>query len=82
MEKSVNVKLALVDEVKKLNKIATSSEADVRVHSNSYVVDAKSLLGIFSLDLSKPVEIKVKHDDTDVVNRFLYEVRQTVTALS
>ena len=82
MEKSVNVKLALVDEVKKLNKIATNSEADVRVHSNSYVVDAKSLLGIFSLDLSKPVEIKVKHDDTDVVNRFLYEVRQTVTALS
>ena len=38
---------------------------DIDLHSGRFVIDAKSLLGIFSLDLSKPVVLEVHSDKCD-----------------
>ena len=38
---------------------------DVDLTSGRYVVDAKSIMGIFSLDLSKPIKVEVHSDDCD-----------------
>lgn len=49
--------------------IATQNLVEpVILRSGEYVVDAKSILGILSLDLSKPVELEVKFSEKDSVN--------------
>lgn len=54
------IKLNSVDKVKSfVNKVSKFDE-DIDLVSGRYVVDAKSLLGIFSLDLSKPIELETK----------------------
>lgn len=52
-----------IDNVKKLCAIATNSEYDIDLVSGRYVIDAKSIMGIFSLDLSKVIEIHVHTED-------------------
>ena len=53
------VKLNLVDEVLKLAAIAQSKDYDIMLRHGSYVIDATSILGIMSLNLSEPVWIDV-----------------------
>ena len=52
------IKLNLIDEVFKLAHIAQSKEFDILLHHGSYTVDATSILGIMSLNLSEPIEIE------------------------
>ncbi len=49
------IKLKTVADVKELNSIATKYPSEVGVHSESTIVDAKSLLGLMTLDFSKPM---------------------------
>ena len=43
----------------------TQCPYDVDLLSGRYVIDAKSLMGIFSLDLTKPIDLAVSTDDVD-----------------
>lgn len=63
--KSVNIKLSLVENVKAFVNIVNRYGYDVDLRAGRNVVDAKSLLGIFSLDLSKPVTLEVYTDSCD-----------------
>lgn len=64
------IKLSLVSEVLKLAEISQNKEYDVLLRHNSYVVDATSVLGIMSLDLSEPVIIDVAGDQNDAKELF------------
>ena len=61
--KSVQVRLINTDHVKHLVEIVEKVPYDVDMCSGRYVVDAKSILGIFSLDLSKPIRMDIYNDD-------------------
>ncbi len=63
--KSVNIKLSLAENVKTFVSIVNRYPYDVDLRSGRHVVDAKSILGIFSLDLSKPITIEVYEDNCD-----------------
>ena len=56
------IKLNSMDDAVIISKIAEKydTDIDVRSYDNHYIVDAKSLLGILSLDLSKPIIVKIK----------------------
>lgn len=54
------IKLNSVDKVKSFVNRVSKFDEDIDLVSGRYVVDAKSLLGIFSLDLSKPIELETK----------------------
>ncbi len=59
------IKLNSVDKVKSfVNKVSKFDE-EIDLVSGRYVVDAKSLLGIFSLDLSKPIQLETKGISND-----------------
>lgn len=65
------IKLNLVTEVTRLAEIAQSREFDIMLRHNSYVVDATSILGIMSLNLSEPVYIDVvEREEGDALNLF------------
>jgi len=56
-----------VNEVKELVSVATLCKYDVDVVCGRYVVDAKSIMGWFSLDLSAPLMLRVHSDSCDEV---------------
>ena len=59
--KSVNVLLNTIDKVKGFVNIVSTYNGDFDLSSERYVVDAKSIMGIFSLDLSKTLRLDI-HD--------------------
>jgi len=50
--------------VKEFVAIAQSVKQDTILHSGKYAVDAKSIMGVFSLDLSNPLVLEVGFDDS------------------
>ncbi len=63
--KSMQISLQMASQVKDFVGIVQNYAFDIELHSERYVVDAKSLLGIFSLDLSKPVTVEIHSDDCE-----------------
>ena len=63
--KAVNIKLSLAENVKTFVNIVNKYPYDVDLCAGRHVVDAKSILGIFSLDLSKPIAMEVYDDACD-----------------
>ena len=61
--KTVKICLNSIDKVKSfVNEISKFSN-DFDLVSGRYVIDAKSIMGIFSLDLSKPINLNIHADD-------------------
>ena len=63
--KSVNIKLSTIEDVKKFVNAVTLYNGDADLSSGRYVVDAKSIMGIFSLDLANPIKLTVESDNAD-----------------
>lgn len=63
--KSFYIKLREINDVYALVNILVGYNGDVDLESGRYVVDGKSLLGIFSLDLRKPVKLTYHKGDAD-----------------
>ena len=62
--KTVKISLNSIDKVKSFVNDITKFDVDFDLVSGRYVIDAKSIMGIFSLDLSKPIDLKI-HADND-----------------
>jgi len=64
--KSVNIRLTMMtDHVKNFVSLVNRFPYDMDLRSGRYVVDAKSILGIFSIDLSRPIRLDIYSDDCD-----------------
>ena len=63
--KAVNIKLSLAENVKTFVNIANRYPFDIDLRVGRHVVDGKSILGIFSLDLSKPITLELYADHCD-----------------
>ena len=61
--KSVMIRLSLVENVNKFVNIVSRYPFEMDLRAGRHVVDAKSILGIFSLDLSKPIALEIYGDD-------------------
>jgi len=67
--KSVMIRLSLVENVNKFVNIVSRYPFEMDLRAGRHVVDAKSILGIFSLDLSKPIALEIYGDDcTELLN--------------
>jgi phosphocarrier protein HPr len=63
--KSVQISLKTAENVKEFVSIINKYNYDVDLRSGRFIVDAKSILGIFSLDLSKPVIAEIHSNNCD-----------------
>ena len=61
--KTVQITLNSIDKVKSFVNAITQFDFDFDLISGRYVIDAKSIMGFFSLDLSKPIELAI-HTET------------------
>ena len=61
---TVQISLNSIDKVKSFVNAVTQFEYDFDLISGRYVIDAKSIMGIFSLDLSKPIDLAIHVEGT------------------
>lgn len=71
--KSFKVMLSSIVDVKNFVNDVNRFNCDVDLVSGRYVVDAKSIMGIFSLELSKPIIMRVYSEDTAEIEKVLRE---------
>jgi len=65
--KKVTIRLNLAENVKAFVNAVNRYSFDMDLRSGRHVVDAKSILGIFSLDLSKPITLEINTDDCEAL---------------
>lgn len=73
--KTFNLLLNSINDVKDFVNTVSKYDFDVDLTSGRYIVDAKSIMGIFSLDLSKPIKVEVHSDNCE---SFLNDVERFI----
>ena len=63
--KKINIMLSTINDVKEFVNAVSKYDFDVDLVSGRYAIDAKSIMGIFSLDLSKKIELQAHCDNCD-----------------
>lgn len=69
------IMLATINDVKNFVSEVTQCEYDVDLLSGRYAVDAKSIMGIFSLDLSKEIRLEAHTEDA---SEFFERIKQYI----
>ena len=69
--KTRKVLLDTVDKVKEFTRCTGKFMKDVQLMSGRYVVDGRSILGVMSLDLSKPVLVSIHEDDVELADMLI-----------
>ena len=70
-----NILLKSINDVKDFVNIVNKYDFDVDLTSGRYIVDAKSIMGIFSLDLSKTIKMEVHDENPDA---FISEIKNFI----
>ena len=78
MYNELHVRINSIDRVKNLVKDAESFNCDIDAISGKYTLNAKSIMGIFSIDLTKPILLRIISEDRQEILRF-YEVMSKYT---
>lgn len=60
---TVNIRLTTLEDVRRFVNTVTKYDTEIDLCSGRYVVDAKSIMGIFSLDLLSPIKLTAHTDD-------------------
>lgn len=63
--KVLSIRLTEINQVREFVELTSKCEFDVDLVSDRYTVDAKSLLGIYSLNLSNPLQVVMYGDNTE-----------------
>ncbi len=66
-----------IQDVKKFVNTVSRYEFDVDLQSGRYAVDAKSIMGIFSLDLTKEIDMEI-HAENEEADKFLEEIKEYI----
>ena len=78
MNEIYEIDISTIEKAKRFNEIALSFEEDIDVIKDRYTIDAKSILGIFSLDISKPLLIKLHTKNEHIRNLFCEKISEFV----
>ena len=68
--KTIQISLNSIDKVKSFVNEISKFDFDFDLVSGRYVIDAKSIMGIFSLDLSKPIDLNI-HSEGEALENVL-----------
>lgn len=64
---SYEIFLKSIVDIKNFVNVVNTYDFDIDLESGRYTIDAKSIMGIFSLDLSKPINMHVHSDDSSKI---------------
>lgn len=72
--KSVQIQFRGLNSIKSFVNILSHYDNDFDIVDQRYVIDAKSIMGLFSLDLTHPVELRVMTENEEVINKVVQEL--------
>ena len=77
MKTVVKIKLTTISDVQKFNEACRKLLCEINLISGRYIVDAKSIMGIYSLNLSNPIEVEIDgtEEDYDLSEIMKFEVQ-------
>lgn len=67
---NIKIKLNTINDVKEFLNITNKIEEDIDLNKGRYIIDAKSAMGLFTIDISDPVKIVIHSDDTSLLEQF------------
>lgn len=67
----IKIQFRGLDSVKNFVNILTRFDNDFDIVDQRYVIDAKSIMGLFSLDLTHPLDLKIYSDDEAVIQKVI-----------
>lgn len=70
--------LNYISDVKDFVSIASKYSEDIDVGSSSHIIDAKSIIGLMCLDLSKPVTVTINTEDINRASQFFTELSKLI----
>ena len=73
--KNVKIRLSTIADVRDFVNIVNRTDADIDLISGRYIVDAKSIMGIFSLDLMQPIELSAHTENEAVIAPLLESLK-------
>ena len=76
VKKLKKFKIETFEKAKKFNKLAEEVESDILVHSGRFIIDGKSLMGLFSLDLSKELNLEIIEKKEGEKDYFIKKVNE------
>ena len=76
--KSVEIHLSDISDVKKVVQAANTAAYSINLVSDKYIIDAKSIIGIFSLDFSKPIEVQMFVENDKDAEDFLSRIQEFI----
>lgn len=66
----MKIRLKTIDSVKDFVSAMSKLESEIDLISGRYIINAKSIMGIFSLDLTKDIEVKISEIDKEELEKF------------
>lgn len=72
------IQLSSVNDVKEFVSAVSFCSCDIDIIADRYIIDAKSIMGIFSLDLSKPLVLKINSTDENEIEEILDKIEQFI----
>jgi len=76
--KKIKLKLVTVEDIRSIVNVLAKYNIDLDIAQGRYVVDARSIMGIFSLDLLKPVDFVINSDDEGITAKVLEDVKKWI----
>lgn len=72
---SVMIRLSSIQDVRTFVDTVTKYTIDIDLSSGRYVVDAKSIMGIFSLDLMSPIKLSAQTDKEEEIKALMDDLK-------
>lgn len=66
---TVKILIDSIEKVKRFSSIISKENADCELVEGFHILDAKSVMGIFSLNLTKPVELRIHSDSSEILKK-------------
>lgn len=72
----LDVLLNTTNKIKKFTNIANDFDCEIDVLQGRYIVSAKSIMGVFSLNLTETVMVEIESDNEKEIDRFLEKMEE------
>ena len=71
----LKIKLSTLEMVSDFIKVCSKYDCDINVYDGSIIVDAKSIIGVFSIVQGKEIEVQAITDDKNVISGFINDMK-------
>ena len=76
MQSRFLIEIRTIENAKKVVNIACDFEEDIDIKQGRYTIDGKSIMGLFSLDITQPLWVEIKSHDPDVIVNFYHRMEE------